>query len=197
MWRETAKRDRKSIEGWGPAIPMPALRHNPRREGIPAHRKGLRALSRARPWRAPRTCSASARQRVVCGRLAPAPSVGRLRVTSASRSRFVRPLAGSSGGPSRLRGGLAGSSRHTLAAGVCRGGAGWAVSRRCPALLAALWVVVAALQECLVLLGRGSSFPLPPRKARDTQKERNREPARDGRTARRHHTSRRGATRLF
>ena len=53
--------------GWGPAIPMPALRHNPRREGIPAHRKGLRALSRARPWRAPRTSSASARQRVVCG----------------------------------------------------------------------------------------------------------------------------------
>jgi len=35
--------------GWGPAIPMPAVRHNPRREGIPAHRKGLRALSRARP----------------------------------------------------------------------------------------------------------------------------------------------------
>jgi len=35
--------------GWRPAIPMPALRHNPRREGIPAHRKGLRALSRARP----------------------------------------------------------------------------------------------------------------------------------------------------
>ena len=32
----------------------------------------------------------------------------------------------------------------------CRGvprGAGWAVSRHCPALLAALWVVVAALQE--------------------------------------------------
>ena len=54
---------------------------------------------------------------------------------------------GSSGGPSRLRDGLAGSSRHTLAAGVCRGGAGWAVSRHCPALLAALWVVVAALQE--------------------------------------------------
>jgi len=27
----------------------------PHREGIPAHRKGLRALSRARPWRAPRT----------------------------------------------------------------------------------------------------------------------------------------------
>ena len=30
---------------------------------------------------------------------------------------------------------------------MCRGGAGWAVSRHCPALLAALWVVVAALQE--------------------------------------------------
>ena len=32
---------------WGPAIPlaipMPAPRHNPRREGIPAHRKGRRA----------------------------------------------------------------------------------------------------------------------------------------------------------
>ena len=46
-----------------------------------------------------------------------------------------------------LAGWLSGS-RHTLAAGVCRGGAGWAVSRHCPALLAALWVVVlAALQE--------------------------------------------------
>ena len=39
----------RGTPGWGPAIPMPALRHNPRREGIPAHRKGLRAPSRARP----------------------------------------------------------------------------------------------------------------------------------------------------
>ena len=48
-------------------------------------------------------------------------SVGRLRVRIASRSRFLRPLARSRGGPSRLRDGC---HTHTLAAGVCRGGAG-------------------------------------------------------------------------
>ena len=69
-----------------------------------------------------------------------------------------------------MRDGLAGSSRHTLAAGVCRGGAGWAVSRHCPALLAALWVVVAALQEWCSW-EEVPPFRSPPRIARDTHIE--------------------------
>ena len=52
----------------------------------------------------------------------------------------------------RTRDSLAGSSSHTLAAGVCvPRGAGWAVSRHCPVLLAALRVLFVLLPSLVVL----------------------------------------------
>ena len=160
--------------GWGPAIPMPALRHNPRREGIPAHRKGLRAPSRARPWRAPRTSSASARQRW-CAVLAVvplrSPSPGAVCRTPACHEcepLAVRtPACGFEWRAIPLAGWLSGfEPSHIGCRGVPRGG--WVGGK--PSLPGAACSALGGSGGAprVVLLGRGSSFPLPPRKARDT-----------------------------
>ena len=139
--------------GWGPANPMPALGHNPPPPGgnpcsrkrahtclahAPGGRRGpvpralvngwcaalavvpLRSPSPGAVWRNPATCEPLAVRTPACG----------------FEWRAV-PLAGWLSGfePSHI--GCRGAPR----------GAGWAVSRHCPALLAALCVVVSALQE--------------------------------------------------